>query len=130
MVRPATKEVLEMAAKEELPRHIYCDGKYELLEFKADKMPIGIYTADAQSFTNNEMILNKRDTIYIFSDGYADQFGGPHGKKFKYKSFKELLLSIQDKKMEEQEVILNDTMEAWKEGYDQIDDILVIGVRL
>ncbi|PKP11655.1 MAG: hypothetical protein CVU09_02145 [Bacteroidetes bacterium HGW-Bacteroidetes-4] len=102
----------------------------ELIEVKADKMPIGIYIREKESFTNNEIELQPGDTFYIFSDGYADQFGGPTGGKFKSKPFKELLLSIQDKSMEEQREILNTTIDQWRGEIDQIDDIIVMGVRV
>ncbi|MGD9992420.1 MAG: tetratricopeptide repeat protein [Salinivirgaceae bacterium] len=102
----------------------------ELIEVKADKMPIGIYIREKESFTNNEIELQPGDTFYIFSDGYADQFGGPTGGKFKSKPFKELLLSIQDKSMAEQREILNTTIDEWRGEIDQIDDIIVMGVRV
>ncbi len=114
------------------------DGKekngYELIEIKGDKMPIGIHAidriADLPSFTNHEIQLTKNDTFYIFSDGFADQFGGEKGKKFKYKPFKQLLLDIQDKTMKEQEAILAQTFEEWKGKLSQVDDILVMGIRI
>lgn len=110
-----------------------------LYEMKADKMPIGIYGEEIISFTNNIVELTKGDTLYLFSDGYPDQFGGPKGKKFMSKSFKELLLEIQPKQMHEQCEILDNKIEEWKgypdtvednDHFEQIDDILVIGVRL
>jgi len=103
--------------------------KYSLLEVKADKMPIGIYV-ESRSFINHSIQLFENDTIYLFSDGYADQFGGPNDKKFKYKPFKELLITIQDKNMTEQQIILQKTIEDWKMGKHQIDDILVMGIRI
>jgi len=109
----------------------------KLYEIKADKQPVGYYTEEPEPFTSHDIDLFKGDIVYIFSDGFADQFGGPKGKKFKYKSFKELLLTIYEKTMQQQEEILDKTIEDWKahsdpEGgtYEQIDDILVIGVRL
>ncbi|MFH2143321.1 MAG: YfiR/HmsC family protein [Bacteroidota bacterium] len=130
-VRKISEENRELALKDELPRHIAVNENYELIEHKADKMPIGIYAVEELPFTNNEFNLTKGDTIYIFSDGFADQFGGPAGKKFKYKPFKQLLLSVQDKEMKEQEQLLNNVIEEWKgEEYEQVDDILVIGVRM
>ena len=74
--------------------------------------------------------MKKNDTVYIFSDGYSDQFGGPDGKKFKYGNFKKLLLSIQDKSMMDQKQILDQTIEDWRGNLEQVDDILVIGVRV
>jgi hypothetical protein len=68
--------------------------------------------------------------VYIFSDGYADQFGGPKGKKFKHTQFKNMILSMQDKGMEEQKFILEKTLTYWMDGKEQVDDILVIGVRI
>jgi tetratricopeptide (TPR) repeat protein len=102
---------------------------YELLEIKADKQPIGKY-AEPKPFTTHTIELKKGDTIYTFTDGYADQFGGPKGKKFKYAQLKELLLSIQNKTMEEQSQILNLKFEEWKGNLEQVDDVCVIGVRL
>ncbi len=129
LVRKLSDEVKQMAENDELPRHIYCNEKYELIEYKADKMPIGIYMLD-KPFTNNIIQMKKNETIYIFSDGYADQFGGEKGKKFKYKPFKKMLLDIQDKDMTEQEKILDKVIVDWMGDFEQIDDVLVIGVRL
>lgn len=100
-----------------------------LEEFYPDKMPCAI--SDKKSdFTNNKLVLNKGDLFYIFTDGYADQFGGEKGKKFKYPKFKELLFSIKHLPMEEQKIILHNTIHEWMGELNQIDDILVIGVRL
>ena len=74
--------------------------------------------------------LKKGDAFYLFTDGYADQFGGEKGKKFKYSKFKEILIQIQEKKMEEQKSILMDEFEKWKGNLEQIDDVLVIGIRV
>ena len=83
-----------------------------------------------EKYTNHEFQLQRGDSIYIFTDGYADQFGGEKGKKFKYKSLQQLLISIQDKDMEEQKTILTDTFISWKGNLEQVDDILVMGVRI
>ena len=101
----------------------------EIKEIKGDKQPIGQYIS-RKNFTNHEMDLQKGDTIYLFSDGYADQFGGEKGKKFKRSRLKELILSIQDKPMKDQKNILDNTIEEWKGNLEQIDDILVMGVRV
>jgi serine phosphatase RsbU (regulator of sigma subunit) len=93
-------------------------------------MPIGISDKRESTFTNQEIQLQKNDTLYMFSDGYVDQFGGPDNSKFKSKPFKELLLSIQSKSMEEQELVLDQTIEGWKGNTEQIDDILVVGIRI
>jgi serine phosphatase RsbU (regulator of sigma subunit)/uncharacterized protein HemY len=102
---------------------------FSLYEVKATKQPIGAYE-NTESFTNHRIQLQKGDTIYIFSDGYADQFGGKRGKKFKNKQFKELLLSIQNKPMDEQRMAINQTFENWKGELEQLDDICMIGVRI
>ena len=103
--------------------------KGEVLETKADKQPIGKFRKP-QPYTTHTFELEKGDTIYIFSDGYADQFGGEKEKKFKSKAFKKLLLSIQDKTMEQQKIIIDDTFENWKGELEQIDDVCVIGVQI
>ena len=100
-----------------------------LEEIDPDPMPVAISDRTGD-FTNNVLELKKGDSFYIFTDGYADQFGGPKGKKFKYAQFKQLLLSIQNKSMEEQKQILDTTMAQWKGALEQVDDILVIGVRV
>jgi len=101
----------------------------ELEEIKGDKQPIGKYS-DPKPFTNHTLQLEAGDAFYIFSDGYADQFGGPKGKKLKYKPFKELLLSINDKPMEERKQIIDQHFETWKGDLEQVDDVCVIGVRV
>ena len=103
--------------------------KGEILETKADKQPVGFHTTEQKPFTHHELKLEKGDAVYIFSDGYPDQFGGPKNKKFMMKNFKKLLLSIQDKTMNEQKTILETTMAEWKGDTEQVDDILVMGVR-
>lgn len=109
-----------------------------LQELKGDKQPIGQYIS-RKNFTNHEISVQKGDVIYLFSDGYADQFGGKDGKKFKRSRLKELILSVQHKPMKEQKAILDNTIEEWraspdsngvKRNLEQIDDILVMGVRV
>jgi serine phosphatase RsbU (regulator of sigma subunit) len=102
----------------------------EVLELKADRMPIGIYLEKNDKFQTQTLPLQKGDTLYMLSDGYIDQFGGPEGKKLKAKPFKELLLTLQGLSMEDQKQKLDDFNKKWMEGYVQIDDILVIGIRL
>jgi len=101
----------------------------QLLEVKGDKMPIGIYYGEEKPFSTKEITIYKNDYIYMFSDGFADQFGGPDGKKFKYKALKNLCLQISNLKSEEQEEIVRKAFFDWKRDYKQIDDILLIGVR-
>ena len=104
--------------------------KGELIQIKADRMPIGIYLKEKKSFTNHILELEDTDVLYMFSDGYIDQFGGDNGKKFLAKHFKELLIEIYDKPMSDQKNILNETLEIWSGDLDQVDDILVMGFKL
>lgn len=108
---------------------MYLIREGNLAEVKADKQPIGNFI-DRKPFSNHEIELQKGDVVYLFSDGYADQFGGPKGKKFKYSQFEKLLVSVQDKPMDEQKEILDSTMEKWRNNLEQIDDICIIGVRV
>jgi len=112
------------------PLYIVRDRQF--IEVKADKHAIGADTDDAmvKKFTNHIIPLQPGDSIYLFTDGYADQFGGPYGKKFKYRKFQELLIEIQDNTMDEQKQILNYHHEQWKGELEQVDDILVIGIRV
>lgn len=93
-------------------------------------MAIGGTTEAGYKFTSHTLNLVKGDTFYIFTDGYADQFGGAEGKKFRTKNFKDLLLSIHEKPMQEQRQILEETFDAWKGDHEQVDDVLIIGVRI
>ena len=102
---------------------------YHLIELKPNKQPIGVYER-MDPFTLNELNVFSGDTIYSFTDGYADQFGGVKGKKFKYKPLKELLLSIQENTMDEQHTILSKAFDDWKGELEQVDDVTIIGVRI
>jgi tetratricopeptide (TPR) repeat protein len=101
----------------------------ELIEFPADKFPVGIHHGELQPFTPQQFQLQKGDMIYLFSDGYADQFGGPQGKKFKYRQLKDLLLQIAGKSAREQKELLDKTFQAWQGNLEQVDDVLVVGLR-
>ncbi|MBN2681196.1 MAG: tetratricopeptide repeat protein [Bacteroidales bacterium] len=101
-----------------------------LFEIKGDKMPIGIHTRVEEPFTNKNIKLEKGDLMYIFSDGYADQFGGPDAKKFKYKPFKQLLMENCHKPMDEQRDILDDFIIKWQGELSQVDDIIILGIRV
>lgn len=111
---------------------LYIVRKKQFIEVKADKKAIGADTENAEmkTFTNHVIKLEKGDMVYLFTDGYADQFGGPKGKKFKYKQFQEVLLEINDKSSATQKQILNSRFDQWKGDLDQVDDILVIGIRI
>ena len=101
-----------------------------LTEIKGDRMSVGILESGQKTtFTNHVVTLEKDDVIYLFSDGYADQFGGPHGKKFMYRRLRHLLLTIHLLKMDDQKTLLEESIEGWMGNLDQIDDILIIGIK-
>ena len=102
------------------------DGLHEI---KADKQPVG-YFAGRKPFTTHVSELKAGDTVYLFTDGLPDQFGGENGKKFKYSKFKELLLSVHNNSMDEQMKIISTAFEDWKGNLEQVDDVCVVGVRI
>lgn len=110
------------------PLYLVRDG--ELTEYKPDKMPIGIYKDKLDSFTNHEIDIQSGDAFYMLTDGFVDQFGGPNSKKFMSKRFKDLLIEIYKKSMKEQKEILSNLLDEWKGNINQIDDILVMGIRI
>lgn len=105
------------------------NDKTSFYEIKANKMAIG-GGSNTNNYKTHKISLEKNDTIYLFSDGYADQFGGPKGKKFMYKPFKRMFLSIQDKNMEEQTEYIRSVMNDWKGNLEQLDDICIMGIRI
>ncbi len=102
----------------------------EIKTLKADRMPIGKSPKEHISFTNHYIQTQSGDTIYLFTDGYADQFGGPKGKKFKVKTLLEKLQEISPKTLEEQEKELESNFDKWKGNLEQVDDILIVGIRV
>ena len=112
------------------PLYIIRKNESELTELKATKCAIGGLTPIGQEFDQHEIELKSGDTFYLFSDGYADQFGGPNKKKLMTKKFKEILLSIRNKNMKEQQTFLDTFISGWRGDTEQVDDILVIGVRV
>jgi serine phosphatase RsbU (regulator of sigma subunit) len=101
------------------------------VKYKGDRFPIGAFVDNKiVSFTNNEINIEKGDIIYLFSDGYADQFGGPDNKKFFIKRFEDLLLEIHNNPLEEQKELLKTTLFNWMGANEQVDDVLVIGVKI
>ncbi len=110
---------------------IYIVRNKELIELKSDKQPItASIETESKPFKNNLFTLQKNDCVYLFTDGFADQFGGPKGKKFMYRQIKDTLVSIQDKDMEEQKTFLFHTFESWRGNLPQVDDVLMIGIRI
>ncbi|MFN3341660.1 MAG: two-component regulator propeller domain-containing protein [Flavobacteriales bacterium] len=109
---------------------LYIVRNGELLEYKADKQPIGIHGAEMKPFTLHAVSLQKGDHLYMSSDGYSDQFGGEKGKKFKSSNFELLLKTISPEPITRQHQILDETFTTWKGNFEQLDDVCVIGVRL
>jgi serine phosphatase RsbU (regulator of sigma subunit) len=107
---------------------IFQDG--ELNEYKADRMPIGIYYGEEASFTNFKIRIRKGDTVYLSSDGFIDQFGGPEGAKYKKANLKKLLSEINNRPMSEQCEILEAEFTKWKGTTSQIDDVTILGVKI
>ncbi len=104
-------------------------NEFGLYEIKPDKMPIAIYER-MDNFTTHEIKIEQNDQLYMFSDGFADQFGGEKGKKFKYKPFKRLLLENSGKTMAEQKEIIAKTFNNWIKDYEQVDDITIVGIKI
>ena len=96
---------------------------------EADKQPIGKYAVN-RDFTNHVIQLKKNDAIYISTDGFMDQFGGPKGKKFKYTPFMDMLINVQEMSLTAQHEFIEDVFDKWKGDYEQVDDVCVIGVRI
>jgi serine phosphatase RsbU (regulator of sigma subunit) len=111
------------------PLYIVRNGA--LQQVKADKSPIGVnINGVVDTFTNHEIQMYSGDMIYLFSDGYADQFGGPQGKKFKYNQLREVLESISGHELSDQETKLKSAFNNWKGSLEQVDDVLILGVRI
>ena len=110
------------------PLYLIRDKELEII--KTDKFAIGSFKPGDNNFNTHEIDVKKGDKIYIFSDGYPDQFGGLKGKKFMYKQFKETLLTTVNESMETQKLLLDQKLEAWRGTYEQVDDIVVFGVEV
>lgn len=109
---------------------LYIIRKGKLIETKGDKMPIGSHLLDNKSFTNHKISLNKGDMVYMFTDGFPDQFGGERTKKFKIIPFQQLLLKIHRETLKKQEEILTTELQLWMGNEAQVDDILVLGMKI
>jgi ligand-binding sensor domain-containing protein/serine phosphatase RsbU (regulator of sigma subunit) len=105
------------------------EGKVKMFEYKGDKQPVGFYSS-MKPFTHHEILAQKGDIIYMFTDGYADQFGGQRGKKFMSSQLKQHLVSMYDKPMNEQRNILDRLFLDWQGNLEQIDDVTVVGIKL
>ncbi|NOQ74505.1 MAG: SpoIIE family protein phosphatase [Crocinitomix sp.] len=110
------------------PLYIIRDGEFMII--KADKFAIGSFDPGSKKYNQHKVQLQKGDVIYLFSDGYADQFGGERGKKFLYNRFRQHLLSVHKEEMSKQKKYLQKTMFEWQGSFEQVDDILVVGVRI
>lgn len=119
----------QLSGKEPPSETSFLSENYELFELKGDKQPIGIHWEETE-FNNQVVGLKGNDTVYVFSDGYVDQYGGDERKKFKTHKFKALLLSVQSEPMEKQKQLIEKTFEKWRGNMDQIDDVCVVGVRI
>ena len=109
-----------------LPVYIVRDDK--LIEIKGDKKNV-VQSFAMVSFNRSTFTLQEGDLLYLFSDGYADQFGGPENKKFMYRRLRHILLTISKYPLPDQQRILDETIDSWMEGHDQIDDMMILGVR-
>jgi len=111
------------------------DYQHDIIELKPDRMPLGIYINERETFSNQTIDIKNGDTLYMFSDGFADQRGGPDGSKFMYNAFREKLLEIQNLQLPQQAIELEKTLHNWmnynkQTTYSQIDDILVGGFKI
>jgi serine phosphatase RsbU (regulator of sigma subunit) len=101
----------------------------ELIEYKADKMPVGKHAGEEGPFTNHKIQIENGDMIYLYSDGFPDQFGGERGRKYKARPFKKLLTRISAEPAKTQLTVLERELRTWMGKEDQVDDILVMGIR-
>ncbi len=123
-----TKMILEYAGAY---NPVYLIRNKVISEFKADKISIGNYLEDKEKhYTNHVVEVKEHDSIYLFSDGYVDQFGGPTGKKYKSNQLKQYLVTIQHLAMPEQREALENNLEGWRGNLEQVDDILILGFRI
>ncbi len=131
--------IRDIDKKQEISKNkIYRRGKnekveeeegFELIQITADKMPIGIYY-EKKKFTNHEVKVKTGDLLYMASDGYSDQFGGKRGRKFSSRRFKKILKKIHKLPLEEQKENLENEFLKWKDVEEQVDDVLVMGIKI
>jgi len=119
----------QLAGAESIPYSSFETDDYELYTLKGDKQPIGVNWEEYE-FTNHLIKIQEHDSLYLFTDGFVDQFGGNKRKKFKTRNFKKLLLSVQEEAMKNQKILIEEAFDKWRGSHEQIDDVCVIGVRL
>lgn len=124
---PNTQELLWSGANN--PIWLVRKGELTIHEVKGNKQPVGSYVSTLTPFTLHRFKMNKGDRIYLFSDGYVDQFGGPNGKKFKTNNLKEMIIDIQKYPIEAQKECLLDAFFRWQGDFEQIDDVCVFGIE-
>lgn len=127
LCRKKADNILEFASA---MRNFYKLSNKSLEEFKGDKSPIGGNTSLDFNFKTQQISITKNDCLYLFTDGFADQFGGVEGKKFMSKNLKELFLAVHEKPMIEQHQLLKNTFLGWRSNYEQVDDVTVMGIRI
>lgn len=110
-------------------RPIYLIRENQLVEFKPNRMPIGIHFNDAKKFTNHRIQLQKDDQVILFTDGFSDQFGGSENRKFYLSNLKKLFIANAARPMAEQLDLLQDVFEDWKGSHEQTDDVLIVGIK-
>ena len=123
------RKKVPVVGTEKIPYSSLEDDEYELYAIKGDKQPIGVHWEESE-FTNHSIKIQEHDSIYIFSDGFVDQYGGDKRKKFKTRNFKKLLLSVQTESMNNQKKLIEDAFEEWRGSNEQIDDVCVLGLRI
>jgi len=123
------RKIERVEGAEKIPYSSLESDEYQLYAIKGDKQPIGVHWEENE-FTNHSIQIQEHDSLYIFSDGFVDQYGGKKRKKLKNRSFKKLLLSVQAESMKNQKKLIEDAFEEWRGSNEQIDDVCVIGVRL
>ncbi len=120
------KKILEFAGAFHI---LYMIRENKMLEYRGDRVSVGLGMEEkGEQFTNYEIPLQEGDKIYLFTDGFPDQFGGPKGKKYMYRRFRHLLLSIHELPMERQKQILYESFRYWQADYEQVDDVLIMGM--
>lgn len=111
--------------------NIYIVRNKEIQIYRGDKQPIGeSFSGTIINYTNQIISLQKNDCVYLISDGYADQFGGVKGKKFKYKQLENLFCTIAEKEVNEQQYVLAKAFDNWKSNHEQVDDVLILGIKI